>query len=138
MSKLQGRVLVVHPVDGHGGLVGLGAQQCPDIGLPGPHGLRRFQRPPAADDAQPHAALVVLGGQDLDLPHLPGGGGVGAAAGADVCPRDGHDPHLPLDLLFAAVGQGCQLFRGGVGDEDGHILPDDLVGGQLGCPPPSG
>ena len=59
---------------------------------------------------------------------------MGAAAGADVRARDGHDAHLPGDLFFAAVGQRRQLFGGGVGDEHRHILPDDAVGGKLCLP----
>ena len=130
--ELEGRVLVVHPVYGHSGLVGFGAEQGPDVRLPCPHGLGSFQRPGTAHDAQPHAALVVFAGQDLDLTHLPGGAGVGAAAGAHIGTGNGHDAHLPFDLLFAAVGQGGQLLRGGVGDDHRHILPDDAVGLQLG------
>ena len=132
MGKFQGRVLVVHPVYGHSGLVGFGAEQGPDVRLPCPHGLGSFQRTGTAHDAQPHAALVVFAGQDLDLAHLPGGAGVGAAAGAHIGTGNGHDAHLPFDLLFAAVGQGGQLLRGGVGDDHRHVLPDDAVGFQLG------
>ena len=134
VGEFQGRVLVVHPVDRHGGLVGLGREQCADVGLTAPHGLRFPQGASAADDAEPDTALVVLRGEDLDLSHLSGGGGVGAAAGADVRARDGHDAHLPGDLFFAAVGQRRQLFGGGVGDEHRHILPDDAVGGKLCLP----
>ena len=57
---------------------------------------------------------------------------MGAAAGAHIGTGNGHDAHLPFDLLFAAVGQGGQLLRGGVGDDHRHILPDDAVGFQLG------
>ena len=121
-----------------GGLAGFRAQQGTDVGLPSPHGLRFFQCAPAADDAQPDAALVVLGGEDLDLPHLPGGGGVGAAAGADVGSGDGHDPHLPGDLLFAPIGQRGKLFGRGIGDDHRHILPDDPVGGKFRLPQPLG
>ena len=132
VDEFQGGVLVIHPVHGVGRLAGLGAEQGTDLCLPRPHGLCGFQRAPAADDAQAHAALIVFGGQDLDLAHRAGKGGVGAAAGTDIRPGDGHDPHLPLDLLFGAVGQGGQLLPGGVGDVHRHILPDDAVGGSLG------
>ena len=134
VGEFQGCVLVVHPVDRHGGLVGLSREQCADVGLTAPHGLRFPQGASAADDAEPDTALVVLRGEDLDLSHLSGGGGVGAAAGADVRTRDGHDAHLPGDLFFAAVGQRRQLFGGGVGDEHRHILPDDAVGGKFCLP----
>ena len=53
---------------------------------------------------------------------------------AHVRARDGHDAHLPGDLLLAAVGQSRQLFGGGVGDDHRHILPDDPVGGSFGLP----
>ena len=56
---------------------------------------------------------------------------MGAAAGADVRARNGHDAHLAVDLFFAAVGQLGQLLRGGVGDDHRHVLPDDAVGGKL-------
>ena len=132
VGEFQGGVLVIHPVHGVGRLAGLGAEQGTDLCLPCPHGLCGFQRAPAADDAQAHAALIVFGGQDLDLAHRAGKGGVGAAAGTDIRPGDGHDPHLPLDLLFGAVGQDGQLLPGGVGDVHRYILPDDAVGGSLG------
>ena len=69
VGEFQGGVLVIHPVHGVGRLAGLGAEQGTDLCLPCPHGLRGFQRAPAADDAQAHAALIVFSGQDLDLAH---------------------------------------------------------------------
>ena len=86
VGEFQGGVLVIHPVHCVGRLAGLGAEQGTDLCLPRPHGLRGFQRAPAADDAQAHAALIVFGGQDLDLAHRTGKGGVGAAAGTDIRP----------------------------------------------------
>ena len=62
VGELQGGVLVIHPVHGVGRLAGLGAEQGTDLCLPRPHGLCGFQRAPAADDAQAHAALIVFGG----------------------------------------------------------------------------
>ena len=134
VGKFQGRVLVEDAVDGVGRLAGLGAEQGTDVGLTLAHGLCGQQGPLAADDAQPDAALVVLGGQDLDLAHRAGGGGVGAAAGADIGTGDAHDAHLAFDLFLAAVGQRGQLLAGGVGDAHRHILPDDAVGGKFGLP----
>ena len=63
VGEFQGGVLVIHPVHGVGRLAGLGAEQGTDLCLPCPHGLCGFQRPPAADDAQAHAALIVFSGQ---------------------------------------------------------------------------
>ena len=63
---------------------------------------------------------------------------MGAAAGADVRPRDGDDPHLALDLLFAAVGHPGQFGAGGVDDLDRQVLPDKAVGLGLGLAQPFG
>ena len=58
---------------------------------------------------------------------------MGAAAGADIRTGNGHDAHLPFDLLFGAVDKGGKLLPGGVADQHRHILPHDAVGGKLGC-----
>ena len=94
LGVFEGGQLGVDPADGVGRLGGLGAQLSHDLALPGLHGLHFGQGPRPAQDGQPHPALVALGRHDLDEPHLAGGGGMGAAAGADVRPRDGDDPHL--------------------------------------------
>ena len=133
VCKLERSILIVDAMHRHSGLVGLGREQRPDVGLPGTHGLCRFQRTSSAYHAQPYTALVVLGCQNFDLSHLSGGAGVGAAAGADIRTRDGHDAHLPFDLLFGAVDKGGKLLPGGVADQHRHILPHDAVGGKLGC-----
>ena len=124
----------MNPADGVGRLAGLGAEQGHDLGLPGLHGLHLPDRPLPAEDRQPHPALVILGGGDFNQPHLACGGGVGAAAGADVRPRDLHDPHLARDLLFASVGHPGQLLGGGAEHPDRNVLPDGPVGLQLGGP----
>ena len=138
VCKFKCSILVVYAVHRHSGLVGLGREQRADIRLTGAHGLCRRQRTGTAHYAQPHTALVVLAGKDLDLPHLTGGAGMSAAAGADVRTRDGHDAHLSLDLLFGAVDKGGKLLPGGVADEHRHILPHDAVGGKLCLPQPLG
>ena len=53
---------------------------------------------------------------------------VRAAARADIRARDGHDAHLPGQLLFAAVGDGFQRFRVRIRDLDRDVFPDPLVG----------
>ena len=53
---------------------------------------------------------------------------MGAAAGAGVRLGEGDDAHLTGQCLFAPIVQGLQLFRRGVGDLDGQVLPDDFIG----------
>ena len=53
---------------------------------------------------------------------------MGAAAGAGVRPGEGDDTHLAGEDLFAAVFQMFQLLRSRIGDGDGVVLPDVLVG----------
>ena len=109
-----------------------GAEQRPGLfGVPpGPgHG---FIGPLPAGHRQPHAALVALGAQNFNQPHLPGGGQMGAAAGAQVGPACVHQPHRPVQLLFAAVGQGGQLPGLGVPAPHRPVRPHGGVGGGLG------
>ena len=113
VCKLERSILIVDAMHRHSGLVGFGREQCPDLCLPLAHSLCSKQCPLAAHHAQPHAALVVLAGQNFDLSHLSGGAGVGAAAGADIRTGNGHDAHLPFDLLFGAVDKGGKLLRVG-------------------------
>ena len=56
---------------------------------------------------------------------------MGAAAGAAVGPGELRDPHRPLQGLFAAVGDGGQLLRGGIIGPEGVIFPDVAVGPGL-------
>ena len=77
----------------------------------GPGGGHRLLGARAASDGQPHAALIVLGRQDLDEPHLAGAPQMGAAAGAQVGPARVDQAHRAVQLLFAAVGKARQLAR---------------------------
>ena len=52
---------------------------------------------------------------------------MGAAAGANVDPRDGDDPHRAAELLLAAVIEVLQLVRLWPGGGDGQVPPDGLV-----------
>ena len=53
---------------------------------------------------------------------------MGAAAGAAVRAGKGDDAHLSRQLLFGAVVHGFQLRRGRVGDLNGMVVVDVLVG----------
>ena len=56
---------------------------------------------------------------------------MGAAAGAHVHPRDGHDAHGALQGFFAAVVQFRQLLRRRPGGFHRQVHPDGLVGHLL-------
>jgi len=81
-----------------------------------------------AHNRQPGAALVALGAQNFDGPHLAGGGNMGAAAGAQVGPAGIYQPHRTVNFLFAAVGQFCKVFRRGVPAAHRGVRTDHRVG----------
>ena len=86
------------------------------------------QGPLAAYQLDTDAGAELLAGEQLHQAHLSGGGHMGAAAGAGVRPGEGDDTHLAGEDLFAAVFQMFQLLRSRIGDGDGVVLPDVLVG----------
>jgi len=81
-----------------------------------------------AHNRQPGAALVALGAQNFDGPHLAGGGNMGAAAGAQVGPAGIYQPHRTVNFFFAAVGQFCKVFRRGVPAAHRGVRTDHRVG----------
>ncbi len=87
-----------------------------------------FQRPLAAQQLDPHALPEFLHRQELDQSHLPAPQHMGAAAGAAVRAGEGHDPHIPLQRLFAAVVNGVQLRAPVELNVDGVILLNVAVG----------
>ena len=117
-----GRELRFQPRHGGGGVPGLDAEA-----LGNGAGLVIDQ----GEVLQPHPLPEFLAGEDLDKAHLPRLEDMGAAAGAAVRPGKGDDAHFPGELLLAAVVQGRQLLRRGIGDLHRPVRPDSLIGQPL-------
>ena len=84
--------------------------------------------PLTAQDLQSYALAELLTGEDLHKAHLSCTKNVGAAAGAAVCSREGHDAHLSGEFFFAAVVQRFQGLAGREGDLTGDISKDNGIG----------
>ena len=95
------------------------------------HFIGKAERPAAAHHFQLSAAPVSLRGNQHNLADFPRSRHMNSAAGADIRARIGDDPHISLQLLFAAVRDFFQLLRIRPADLHPMILPYIPVGLQF-------
>ena len=123
-AQLERGKLAQHPLNRRGGSRRLDRERLRGRHVLRPTGGKIAVRPPAAQQLDAHALAELLHGEKLHDADLSAPHDVRAAARAAVRAGEGHDAHVALERLFAAVVDRVQLRAAVELNVDGVILID--------------